>query len=199
VVEKIIKQVDAARQSPHRYMLMPAVTTLPATPSGNTRPLPKMPKIELTRGSSSSAGRERGSAPTVSKKQLVYYDAEQIKAMTNGFDLKCMLGQGGCGRVFKGCTAEGVDVAVKVCVCVCVCVYVRACVRFCVCVCARAFVCVCVCGGGSAEGVDVADRCFTMRERVKATELRCSSIWLAKSGMPKERGESALARSKETY
>jgi hypothetical protein len=138
VVEKIIKQVDAARQSPHRYMLIPAVTTLPATPSGNTRPLPKMPKIELTRGSSSSAGRERGSAPTVSKKQLVYYDAEQIKAMTNGFDLKCMLGQGGCGRVFKGCTAEGVDVAVKVCVCVCV----RACGS--VCVCARARLCVCV-------------------------------------------------------
>lgn len=195
MVEKIIKQVDAARQSPHRYMLMPAVTTLPATPSGNTRPLPKMPKIELTRGSSSSAGRERSSAHTVSKKQLVYYDAEQIKAMTNGFDLKCMLGQGGCGRVFKGCTAEGVDVAVKVCVCDCL----HACgsVRMCV----RAFVCmrVYVCGGGSAEGVDVADRCCTMRERVKPTELRCSSIWLAKSGIPKEPGESALAGSKETY
>jgi len=176
---------------------MPAVTTLPATPSGNTRPLPKMPKIELTRGSSSSAGRERGSAPTVSKKQLVYYDAEQIKAMTNGFDLKCMLGQGGCGRVFKGCTAEGVDVAVKVCVCVCVCACVRACGS--VCARARAFVCVCVCGGGSAEGVDVADRCFTMRERVKATELRCSSIWLAKSGMPKDPFGSARERSKETY
>jgi len=147
VVEKIIKQVDAAKQSPHHYMLMPAVTTLPVTPSGNTRPLPKMPKIELTRGASSSAGRERGRAHTVSRKQLVYYDAAQIKAMTNGFDLKSVLGQGGCGRVFKGCTAEGVDVAVKVCVCV----YVRACVRaggsLCVCVlCVRAHFF--ACGGG---------------------------------------------------